>query len=276
MTGGDDFETELSRTLLQLRKAVVPTLNQMSVATHTGISQGRLSRIERGRALPTEDEVLALARLYGADDEQTAHLVQLAKDLRNSLRDDRLVVQRGSTLAHQLRVSGIEAETNVVRGYQPVAVFGVLQTAAYAAIATRQPLDSPAVRERQLRRARLLSGAKPRHLLIQTEGALRQTVGSAEVMAEQLDAIVHAAAQPNVELGVIPASKPLMLIPNGGGFHVYDQAAVALGFEGASLTLTKPDDVQTFLKLWDWLWMVALHGDEAINLVRAIRSGEHR
>ncbi|MPZ66638.1 MAG: helix-turn-helix domain-containing protein [Pseudonocardiaceae bacterium] len=262
---GDGVGTELSRALLALRDA----MRQVDVAARTGLSQARLSRIEQGKSLPTEDEVRELARLYSADEDQVDELVKLAHDLRAGIRDSRLVVQRGNTLALQQRWNRIEGQATTVRSYHPVVVLGVLQTPAYAAVASRHPVDSAVVASRVRRHERLLAEPGRRHLLIQTEGALRQTVGSAAVMTEQLDAILAAAEAPNVELGVIPTNRPLDLLV-GSGFHVYDDTAAVVGLEVAAATLTEASDVAHFRGLWDRLWEAAVTGADAVGLIQRV------
>ncbi len=263
----DGVDTELSRSLLALRDA--SGLRQVDVAARTGLSQARLSRIERGKSLPTEDEVRALVRLYGVDEARGEQLVQLGRDLSAGIRDSRLVVQRGNTLALQQRWDRIEGGATTVRSYHPVVVLGVLQTPAYAAIASRHPVDSAVVASRTRRHQRLLREPRRRHLLIQTEGALRQVVGSVEVMAEQLDVILTVMGAPNVELGVIPAARPLELLV-GSGFHVYDDTAAVVGLEVAAATLTDPADVTHFRELWERLWKAAVTGADAVALIQRV------
>ncbi len=232
------------------------------------VSQARLSRMENGAALPTEAEILKLARLYRATPDLEAELLQLARDARDSRRDSRLVIQRGNTLAQQKRWRAIEGSSAVVRGYQPALVLGVLQTAAYAAVVLDAAPDSAVVAER-VSRGRLLVETGRRHLLIQTEGALQQVVGSPDVHAEQLDAIAAAAALPNVELGVIPASRPLDFTA-GTAFHVYDDSAVVVGLEVAAAQLADAEDIAHFRELWERLWKAAVVGDEAVALIRSL------
>ncbi|HVL83609.1 MAG TPA: helix-turn-helix transcriptional regulator [Pseudonocardia sp.] len=266
----DDDGTELSRALAAARAAA--DLRQIPVATHTGISQARLSRIERGKSLPTEDEVRALARLYRLDPGRRDELLVMARDARAGIRDSRLVVQRGDTLALQQRWRRIERDARVVRSYQPALVIGAVQTAAYAAVALGTSPDAPVVADRQRRRARLFAEPQRRHLLVHTEGALRQTVGSAEVMAEQWAALAAAGEVPNVELGVIPAEHPLSFTA-GTGFHLYEgeRGTVAVvGLEVAAAQLTDPRDVAEFLDLWERLWEAAVVGDDAVAFIRSL------
>ena len=264
MTAGEDT-TELGRALRKAR--IAAELRQDDVVARIGISQTQLSRIERGTALPNAQQAADLTRLYELDEVEAGRIRQLVTDARARIRDTRLVVQRGSTLAMQQRWRELEGQARTVRAYHPAVVLGVLQTSAYAAIALREPVDSPVVRDRMLRHERLLSEPQRQHLLIQSEGALQQVVGSPEVMAAQLDRIISAAAAPNIEVAVIPAGRPLEVLA-GSGFHLYDDTAVVIGLEVAAATLTDPQDVTHFRRLWDQLWSAAAVGDDAVALIR--------
>jgi transcriptional regulator with XRE-family HTH domain len=253
-------ETDLSRSLLDLRRAA--GLRQMDVAAATGLSQAQLSRIERGQSLPTEDETDKLSRLYRADSHRRVELIRMARDARAGIRDARLVVQRGQTLAMQQRWRRIEGEARVVRSYQPALVLGVLQTAEYASVVLEQPADSAVVRDRVARHRRLLDEPDRQHVLIQTEGALRLRVGSEDVMRGQLHSLLDAGSRPNVRLGVIPERRAVDVVA-GTAFHLYDDTAVVVGLEVAAATLTDRTDIQHFRTLFDRLSAVAVWGDEA-------------
>jgi transcriptional regulator with XRE-family HTH domain len=270
MARGDDVAagTELSRSLLTLRRAA--GLRQMDVVAATGLSQAQLSRIERAQSLPTEDETDQLTRLYQADPQRRAELVQMARDARAGIRDSRLVVQRGQTLAMQQRWRRIEGAARVVRSYQPALVLGVLQTADYASIVLEQPADSDVVRDRIARNRRLVDEPGRQHVLIQTEGALRLRVGSESVMHEQIRSIGEVSLRPNVQLGVIPESRAVDVVA-GTAFHLYDDTAVVVGLEVAAATLTDPSDVQHFRRLFERLSAVAVWDDEARAVIDRIR-----
>lgn len=268
MREGDDDGTELSRALRAARRDA--GLRQADVVVRTPISQAQLSRIESAGSIPTSDQAAALAQLYGLDEAEVSRLVSLAREERAGIRDERLVVQRGSTLAMQRRWRHIEGKARVVRAFHPAVVLGVLQTSAYAAVATRQPADSKVVHERMRRHERLLVEQHRQHLLIQAEGALRQVVGSHDVMVEQIDRILDVAAAPNVELAMVPARHPLHLLV-GSGFHIYDDVAVVVGLEIAAATLTDAGDVRHFRSLWDRLWAASMRGDDALVLIRSIK-----
>ena len=250
---------ELGPALTAARKNSGVT--QMTVVASTGLSQARLSRIENDRALPTEDEVTQLARLYRLDPDDTGRLVGLARSAAEGIQDSRLVVQRGNTLALQQRWRALEADAKVVRSFQPALVVGGLQTAAYAAVAMREPVDSPAVVDRVKRQERIQQSGR-RLVAVHTEGALRRTIGSSAVMAEQLEHLVQLSSAPSVELGVIPDPAPADFIV-GSGFHIYDDTTVAVGIEVASAVLVERDDIAHFRGLFDRLSRLAVFGDAA-------------
>jgi transcriptional regulator with XRE-family HTH domain len=272
MARGDEVAagTELSRSLLALRRAA--GLRQMDVVAAAGLSQAQLSRIERAQSLPTEDETEQLARLYKADPQRRVELVQMARDARAGIRDSRLVVQRGQTLAMQQRWRRIEGDARVVRSYQPALALGVLQTADYASVVLEQPADSKAVRDRIARHRRLLDEQDRQHILIQTEGALRLRVGSGSVMREQTQSLRDASLRPNVRLGVIPETRAVDVVA-GTAFHLYDATAVVVGLEIAAATLTDPSDVQHFRRLFDRLSAMAVWDDEARAVIDGVGQG---
>jgi transcriptional regulator with XRE-family HTH domain len=272
MARSDDVAagTELSRSLLALRRAA--GLRQMDVVAATGLSQAQLSRIERAQSLPTEEETDQLSRLYQADPRRRAELARLARDARAGIRDSRLVVQRGQTLAMQQRWRRIEGEARVVRSYQPALVLGVLQTAEYASVVLEQPADSDVVQDRIARHRRLLDEEDQQYVLVHTEGALRLRVGSESVMVDQMRRVRDVSMRPNVRLGVIPESRAVDVVA-GTAFHLYDDSAVVVGLEVAAATLTDNSDVQHFRQLFDRLSAMAVWGDEARAVVDRIQEG---
>src|SRR4051794_25879171 len=122
-------QDDLSGALSALRTGA--HLRQVAAAKASGVSQAKLSRIENGRALPSPDEVRALAATYSADQGEVDRLVQLAADQAIEFVDTRVVLQAGRAHHFQHRVREAEAAAKLVRSYQPTMVLGVLQTPAY-------------------------------------------------------------------------------------------------------------------------------------------------
>jgi len=263
----DDDRPELGRSLHELRRAA--GLNQLAVTARSGLSQSRLSRIERGTSLPTDAETELLATLYGADSKRRNTLLRLTKDAHAGIRDARLVVQRGNTLALQQRWRRMETNARVLRFYHPAVIHGILQTPRYAAAALRQPAGSDVVRDRTLRRERMINDPDREYHLLQTEGALRYQVGSAKTMADQIDGIAGLSSRRHLRLGIIPATTA-MEFTAGVGFHLYDNTAVVIGLDVASATLTDSADIRHFRELFDRLEGLAVFHDGARDLLSRI------
>jgi transcriptional regulator with XRE-family HTH domain len=109
----------------------------------------------------------------------------------------------------------IEERATVLRSWQPLVVDGLLQTEAYARALIRagRPGDSDAEVERMVM-ARIArqeiwdreDPVPPMLCVILGEAVLRQRVGDAEVMREQLNRLVEAARNPRVTIQVMPSS----------------------------------------------------------------------
>ena len=103
----------------------------------------------------------------------------------------------------------------MLRWWEPLVVPGLLQTEAYAReiIRAARPGDSDAEIERlaaarMTRQAILDRGEPPPPMLsvIIAEAALRQRVGDAATMRQQLGHLVEAAASPRISVQVMPSS----------------------------------------------------------------------
>lgn len=258
--GGRD---ELSHSLKTLRTAA--GMKQIPAAAAVGISQPGLSRIERGSLVPAPETVAALARVYGADPDTTARLVELATAIRPEHLDSRIVMQRG--LNHfQERVEKIERSSALIRAYQPNIILGMLQTPAYAQVVfnsrgrtTQQAADGVAAR---LARQNALADTGREWTLIQTEGALDWCVGDAALMAEQIDHITQISRSPTVRVGlIIRRTQAAVLAPHG--FHIFDSRAVQIGTKTATALTDDPGDLATYETLFSELEHMAVFGDEA-------------
>jgi transcriptional regulator with XRE-family HTH domain len=245
-----------------------------------GMSQSKVSKIERGFLLPSADDVAALCRAYGVPDSDQGELLALARSLHEE-SSARVRLARG-TAEMQRRIGQLEASATLVRSYQPVMVVGLVQTAAYMRCVFGIPdsrelapgeVDS-AVAARE-KRQRVLSSPGRRFELVMSEGALRWQAGSAALMADQVHAVADAVSLPNVKLGIIPWTTPVRYFPLGG-FHIYDDDAVLFGTEVATATLTAVSDVATYAELFTDIADTAAYGDEAREHLARIEADYRR
>jgi Domain of unknown function (DUF5753)/Helix-turn-helix domain len=260
--------TGLSGRLRALREATVPRVSQTAAAKAIGASQNKISRAETGHWVLTPDEVRTLARLYGASSGEQRTLAAWAAALAPGEVDARVILRRGGgTAAFQARVRQLEQGAELIRAYQPGMILGQLQTEAYARVVFGG--DEAAVAER-LRRSQLLLGdASRRWVLVQPIGALLWNLGGAEVMAEQIDALIEASRLPHVDLRIIGPEHPMTFAVTHG-FHLYDHKAVVVGI----LTGTTIDDDQRAVTQYGDVFE-RLHGagagdDQARNVLARI------
>ena len=245
-----DERARLARGLRALRQAA--GLSGIEAGRRAGISQSKISKLENGLLLPQVADVEALCRAYGASPTDREALLRLVKSLRSeAVEPARVVLARG---AHRLqqRIGRLEASASLLRSFQPCMVIGLLQTEAYARAVFGSTLTGrgleQAVAARRKRQA-VLHDERKRLVLVMSEGALRWQAGSPAVMLEQLDAIAEATRLPTVRIGVVPYSTPMPVFPRHG-WHIYDSDAVILGTETGTATITDPDDVADYERLF--------------------------
>ncbi len=237
-------------------------------ATRTGISQSKISKLERGLLLPSPEDVTALARAYRMPRAERTALNALASDLKEAA-SAKIVLARGMA-EMQRRIGQLEAASTHIFGFQPFMVPGLLQTDAYM----RQVFGNPPPQEEddatqvddaataRHQRQGVLDDETKQVELIVTEGALRWHVGSPDLMAEQLDHITDQVQRPNLHLGFIPWSTPVTIFPLHG-FHLYDSEAAIVGTLTATASLTSGGDIATYRDMATALREVAVFGDEA-------------
>jgi transcriptional regulator with XRE-family HTH domain len=109
----------------------------------------------------------------------------------------------------------IEERATVLRSWQPLVVDGLLQTEVYARGVLRgaRPADSDAVIEQlvtaRMSRQEIWERKDPEPPVLSVtlgESVLRQRVGNAQVMREQLGRLVEAGGNPRITIQVIPSS----------------------------------------------------------------------
>ncbi len=123
----------------------------------------------------------------------------------------------------------------------------------------------------RVQRSQIIHQPGHRFVLLVEEAALHYQLGSAEDMAAQLGHLLTAGALPSVSLGIIPAHLPQRPIRPLETFHIYDDTLVAVELLTARVTVTQPSEVAQYLKGFEELRRLAVHGAQArALLVKAI------
>lgn len=265
MSGGDD----MSQLLIAIR-AGAPSegdrpLSQSQAATRAGLSQSKITRAETGRFPLSVRDAERYARALQATDEQVSRLVELAREhearnrpARHQLIESPHVVQR--------RIADLLREHRTLQAWVPDVLPGILQSEDYtrALIGFEpEPRWWKPRREQQL----ILRDLNRQVHLIVGEAALRTGVGSAPLMARELDHLARSVEHPPVRLGVIPLDVVLPVAPPRG-LYLYGDAVVSQATEFGTTFVADPKLVERHLGLFEHLADSALHGDDAREVIR--------
>ncbi|GAA1365135.1 helix-turn-helix domain-containing protein [Catellatospora chokoriensis] len=197
----------LGVALRELRERAGMTHQQ--VGPTLDCSPSKLSRIENGEVGVRRSDLLVLLDLYGLDDTaQRDELIELA---RESKRRGGWWLKYGEVSSPYLKLIQLESEADSIRGAELSFVPGLLQTEDYARAVIRatRPHDGAEEVERRvqirLTRQELLKQEKPPEFwTVLDEAVLHRTVGSPQVMAEQLRALAAANELPHITVQIIP------------------------------------------------------------------------
>ncbi|WP_067701020.1 helix-turn-helix domain-containing protein [Nocardia jejuensis] len=271
MTAVHKARQALGQQLRDLRNDSGLTGRQL--ADLAGWNPSKISKIEYGKQTPTEDDI----RAWCAHTSATGHTADLIAALRNL---DSAYLDWRRTLAagirrQQTKIHAIEAETTLIRGYDPALIPGLLHTPEYAeAIFQRvaefnhTPNDAEdAVAARMNRQQRYLyHGDRRVHYLI-GEQALYTTVGDDGIMFGQLDRLLSAMSLPRVRLGIVPLMSEYLV--SAANFVIYDSRVVMVEGITAATTVTQPREIASYSRAFDMLADQSVTADAARALIRA-------
>jgi transcriptional regulator with XRE-family HTH domain len=243
-----------------------------------GWSQGKVSKIENGRTVPSPEDVEIWVVATDADADHVASLVALADSVATETR--RWAGSRHGSLAARSEEAGMaEADAGVVRVFQPAVIPGLLQTADYARhvitlLGASDERDiAAAVNARMQRQDGLYDGEK-RFEFVLTEGALRWRPGTPSMMLAQLDRVITVATLPNVDIRVLPFSTqaPALYVNGFTVYEIADDPYVLVEILTTELHLREESDLAAYRATLERCKDAALAGEAAVEAVRALRS----
>jgi transcriptional regulator with XRE-family HTH domain len=199
--GGDGPSNGLEAFALELRaQREVAGLTQEQLAKLMGYSASVIAKLETCRTIPSP---------------QHASQADEALKMPGTFRRLRKAMINSTYEAWVRAYLDIEERATVLRSWQPLVVDGLLQTETYARAMIRagRPGDSDAEVE-QVVMARMArqeiwdreDPPPPMLCVILGEAVLRQDVGEAPVMREQLGRLVATARNPRITIQVMPFS----------------------------------------------------------------------
>lgn len=252
------------------------------LARRTGWVQPKVSRLETGAQLPTEDDLRTWAQHTGASSAETEALLEMlfaACVEYTEYTPTADLLARGALARRQARIEAMEAAATRIGEYQPAFLPGLVQTPAY----TRALLELPGgarskgasdaeldrIVTARAKRQALLSEPGRRWQFVIGETALWSAPGTREVQREQLDHLVVASELPGVELGVIPLRAPMPVLPLSG-FRLLDDEFVFVESLAGEQRLDDPEEIAPITRAFEALRGAAATGDQAAVLIQRV------
>jgi transcriptional regulator with XRE-family HTH domain len=242
------------------------------MAGQTGFSQSKVSRIERGRTLPSAADIqtwVLITKASAAERQELLTLLEAAATTASTWR----TLHRLGLLHEQEEVADLERQALAVRVFQPVMVPGLMQTAEYARRVMLQgnPSERQDIAEavnKRIERASVLYDQGKEFEFVLTEGALRWRPGPKELMALQYDRIMQLATLTNVRLGIIPQdveAPDAFLHP----FVVFEgqEPVVSVETYTVKLMVREPSDIAVFKTVLERFRPVCVWDQEAVALI---------
>ncbi|WP_084628579.1 helix-turn-helix domain-containing protein [Amycolatopsis nigrescens] len=276
MTGPDDEQrhgdTELAEALRRLRKAA--NLSGERLAVRCAMSQSKISRIERGRILPTVVDVERILKALEVPSEVGRELVVLARRANVQHTSWRAAAEMG-LWRKQTELKALAESSTVVRQFLPATASGLIQTEEYARYSLTPLIEGNptrnverAVQARIDSQKALQDEACAFHFLL-TEQAVRWGRASPAVMARQCAHMAEVSERPNIQLAIIPWTASILPSPLNV-FVVYDERLVLVELFSGEVALRDPLDVSYHLNLFDFFLSHALTGNDATAFLRSV------
>jgi transcriptional regulator with XRE-family HTH domain len=265
---------ELGMRLRDLRTGDGLTVEE--VAEKLLCSATKVSRMETGARRPSLRDVRDLCTLYNVGPEESAQLMQLAREARQ---------QGWWTQYDDLKIPhliGLEQEATAITCFGMFFVPALLQTEEYAAAMIKgiaPKIDPNILRQRveaRMRRQLLLQQPRPpRYRALLDEAALHRQVGGQPVMNTQLGKILQIVQEERATVQVIPYGV--------GAYSAVDSNFTFLEFgestlpgvvfvEGldAHLYLEKPSELARYAESVEYLRDAALTPRDSIRFIAGI------
>ncbi|WP_410644779.1 helix-turn-helix domain-containing protein [Amycolatopsis sp. lyj-346] len=196
-------------------RALAASLREVRVARGKGLRElARMVRIlpqllsawEKGQRVPQPEDVARLLGALRVDDVTYDRMMRLARHAR----DDNWLDSNPSDLPPAL--SGIveyERTATKITMWSLAVLPGILQTPDYARVVLSNAeigmAQADAMLVARLERQRILVKPEPVRLIaFLGEMAVREQIGSADIMSDQMDHLTEVAGLPNASLRIVP------------------------------------------------------------------------
>jgi transcriptional regulator with XRE-family HTH domain len=250
-------------------------LTGQQLAQRLGWPGSKVSKLENGKQTATPEDLRAWADATGQPGVYPELVARLA-GFESHIRSWRRALANGFKPLHE----GLSAEidrTSDIWIWEESVIAGLIQTPEYARHVIQRYAEllggagdiEAAVRSRAQRQEWLYRPGRKLHVLM-WEAALRSLICPPSVMASQLDRLSGMIGMDTVELGVIPFTASVKIVP-ANGFWVLDDRLVVAEDWHAELWLDDADNITLYKKVWKTLSASAVYGADAHNVINSAR-----
>ncbi|MFI1799887.1 helix-turn-helix domain-containing protein [Streptomyces sp. NPDC020379] len=268
-------QRRFARTLRDLRRAA--GLKHADAAEALACNESKLTRLENAQSGIRLVDLRVLLDLYGVTDpDERVKIEAMARDASKKGWWTRYESAVDSAYAAYV---ALESDASEIYNVETSLIPGLLQTPAYteAAVRLQAPEASAEAIETQVavrkERREVLRRATPLQFwVILAESVLYHEVGGREVMKEQLEFLIEASKETNIELQILRRESPLnaclfgpyviMSFPD----PVESDIAYTESTRGA-LYYDEAPDVEAFIKLFRRLNAAAENVDKSRTLI---------
>ncbi|MGW3233273.1 helix-turn-helix domain-containing protein [Kitasatospora sp. NPDC001095] len=269
-----------SSSVVAARKAIADQLVEIrkdaglkgsELSALCGWHPAKTSRIQSGKAAPSEDDIRVWCTACGAGD-RIPDLIAASRAADSMYQEWRRRNSSGMRLAQEKVISDYE-RTRLFRIYVSNVLPGFFQTAEYATALMQSitdfqgtPNDVAAAVPARLARARLMCTGTHRFAVLIEEWVLRTRIGSAEDMAAQLRHLLTLMSLPSVSIGIIPAGGPRVIWPLEA-FYLFDDQRGAVETLTAKVNVLQPREITDYIRAFVGLSGMAVYGAQARALI---------
>ena len=288
VTGPLGPRRNIAAALRRLREQSGKNLSE--VAEDLMVSTSKLSRLENAQGRPQPRDIRDLVRYYGVEDARLG--ASLRRWVASAQRQGWWTNFDDEVLGSVLGGFGLDAhisyeeDATVERTYTLPFLPALLQTDEYATaifrdMEGRSQDEIGQLLEVRARRKQALSyreGLDPLQLVSVThESALRQAVGSPEIMRRQLDVLIEGSKASNVSFHVLPfGAKPVFTMTCMYAYFEYEgagteQDVVHIETHAGYWSIEEPDKVAKYREAHKDLVRASLDQDDSRAVIRSIR-----
>ena len=221
----------LAETLRALRRSAGLTGDQL--AAQVGWPRSKVPKIENGRQMPSEPDIISWAQACGRPDA-TSDLLAMLAEAESAHRQFRHQARRGGHAAVQGDLDKLVRKAKRIVNVELTFIPGLLQTPDYARYRLREAMRASGDDESRLeeavgarmRRQEILYEPGREFEFIIMESALQIGAAPDEVMLGQLDRLLGVTGLANVTLRVIPVGPVLERVPANSFLMLDDLAYV--------------------------------------------------